>query len=319
MEIGLPKAGGETGLPRLVLLGLLAAAMFSTNFVLNRAISIDGGNWVWSAALRYFDTALLLGFWLFLRRGPKYFSAVLALFRRKLRFWLLGGGIGYGLFYACLCFAANHAPAWITAATFQLTILASPFVLRAFGKRVPVHGVAFLVLIFLGVVIINAQRILAGIPLAQVLAGVLPTAIAAFAYPLGNQMLSQAKHAGDGDARIFGDAIACVFLMTLGALPVFLGLILVTMPPPPSLPQLVNTGIIAVFAGCLATSLFLYARNLSNDPYRIAAVDATQAGEVGFALLGEMVVLGTPYLGVLSWVGLAAVIGGLLGFTLWRR
>ena len=236
----------EVGLPRLVLLGLLAAAMFSTNFVLNRAISIDGGNWVWSAALRYFDTSLLLGFWLFFRRGAEYFAAVLALFRHKLRFWLLGGGVGYGLFYACLCYAANHAPAWITAATFQLTILASPFVLRFFGKRVPVHGVAFLVLIFAGVVIINAQRIFTGIPLGQVLAGVLPTAIAAFAYPLGNQMLSRAKHAGES-SPIFGDAIACVFLMTLGALPVFMALLLVTLPPLPDAHQLMNTAIIAGF------------------------------------------------------------------------
>lgn len=319
MEVGLRQAGAAVSLPRLVLLGLLAAAMFSTNFVLNRAISIGGGNWVWSAALRYFYTALLLGGWLLWRREPGYFAAVLALFRRKLRFWLLAGGIGYGLFYACLCFAANHAPAWITAATFQLTILASPFVLRAFGKRVPVHGVAFLLLIFAGVVIINAQRILAGIPLWQVLAGVLPTAIAAFAYPVGNQLISEAKHAGDGDARILGDAIACVFLMTLGALPVFLVLLLVTMPGLPGGHQLVNTAIIALFAGCLATTLFLYARNLSNDPYRIAAVDATQAGEVAFALIGEMMVLGTPYMDMLSWVGLAAVLGGLLGFTLWRR
>jgi drug/metabolite transporter (DMT)-like permease len=306
-------------LPRLVLLGLLAAAMFSTNFVLNRAISLGGGDWVWSAALRYFDTALLLGGWLLLRRGQKYLRAVFAQFWRKRYFWLFGGGIGYGLFYACLCFAANHAPAWITAATFQLTILASPFVLRAFGKKVPVQGVAFLVLIFLGVVIINAQRILAGIPLGQVLLGVLPTAVSAFAYPFGNQLISEAKHAGDDNARILNDPITCVFLMTLGAMPVFLGLILATMPPPPNAHQLINTAIIAIFAGCLATSLFLYARNLSNDPYRIAAVDATQAGEVGFALLGEMAVLGTPYLGLLSWIGLGAVMSGLLGFTLWRR
>jgi drug/metabolite transporter (DMT)-like permease len=304
-------------LPRLVLLGLLAAAMFSTNFVLNRAISLSGGNWVWSAALRYIDTALLLGFWLFFTRGAKYFAAMLALFRRKIKFFLLGGGIGYGLFYACLCYAANHAPAWITAATFQLTILASPLVLRGFGRKVPVHGVAFLLLIFAGVIIINAQRILAGISFAQVLAGVLPTAIAAFAYPLGNQLLSEAKHTGDSEI-IFSDAIACVFLMTLGALPVFLALVLAIRPPPPNLHQLENTAIIALFAGCLATTLFLHARNLSGDPYRIAAVDATQAGEVAFALLGEMMVIGTPALGLLSWTGLAAVLAGLLGFTLWR-
>ena len=306
-------------MPRLLSLGLLAAALFSTNFVLNRAMSLGGGNWVWSASLRYFDTALLLGGWLLCRRGPGYFVVVLRLFWRKRYFWLLAGGIGYGLFYACLCFAANHAPAWVTAATYQLTILASPFVLRAFGKRVPIHGIFFLVLIFLGVIIINAERILAGIPFWQILAGVLPTSIAACIYPVGSQLISEAKHAGDEDAKILGDSITCVFLMTLGALPVFLTLILAAMPPPPSVNQIISTAIIAVFAGCLATTLFIYARNLSDDPYRIAAVDATQAGEVAFTLLGEMLLLGTAYPDLLDWVGLTAVMSGLLGFTLWRR
>jgi drug/metabolite transporter (DMT)-like permease len=305
--------------PRLLVLGLLAAALFSTNFVLNRAISLGGGNWVWSAALRYIDTALLLGFWLLLRRGPGYLAIIGAMFWRRRYFWLTAGGIGYGLFYACLCYAANHAPAWITATTYQLTILASPFVLRAFGKRVPIHGIAFLVLIFLGVIIINAQRLLAGIPVGQVLAGVLPTAIAACVYPVGNQLISEAKHAGDADGKILSDPIACVFLMTLGALPVFLALLLVTLPGPPSGSQLISTAIIALLAGCFATTLFTYARNISNDAYRIAAVDATQAGEVGFTLAGEMVFLGTAWPDFLGWIGLTAVVGGLLGFTLWRR
>ena len=304
---------------KLVAIGLAAAALFSTNFVLNRAISLGGGSWVWSAALRYFDTALLLGAWLLARRGPGYCAAVLSLFRRRLGFWLLAGGIGYGLFYACLCFAADHAPAWITAATFQLTILASPFILRAFGKRVPIHGILFLLLIFAGVVIINAQRILAGIPVAQVLAGVLPTAIAAIVYPIGNQLISEARHAGGADAALLVDPITCVFLMTLGSLPVFLALLGVTLPPLPGPHQIISTAIIALCAGCLATSLFLYARNLSTDAYRIAAVDATQAGEVAFALLGEVALLGAPALNPLSWLGLGAVLGGLLGFTLWRK
>lgn len=303
----------------LLALGLVAAALFSSTFVLNRAVSIGGGHWAWNAALRYFDTAPLLGFWLLLRRGPGYMASILALFRRRLVFWLVTGGIGYGLFYACICFAADHAPAWVTAATFQLTILASPFVLRLFGKRVPVQGVAFLLLIFLGIVIINAQRIFAGIPLAQVLAGVLPTAVAAFVYPAGNQAISQARHAGDADAGFLADPITCVFLQTIGSLPVFVALLLVTHPPAPDPHQLIATALIAIFAGCLATVLFIYARNLSNDAYRIAAVDATQAGEVVFALIGEMFVIGTPALGLPDWLGLAAVLAGLLGFSLWRK
>jgi drug/metabolite transporter (DMT)-like permease len=306
-------------MPGLLLLGLLSAALFSSNFVLNRAMSLSGGHWVWSASIRYLYTALLLGGWLLCRRGPGHMLILLDLFWRKLRFWLMAGGIGYGVFYACLCFAADHAPGWVTAASYQLTILATPVVLRAFGKRVPVQGIVFLALIFLGIITINAERILQGIPPGQVLAGVLPAVIAACTYPVGNQLISEAKHAGDSDAAILSDPVVCVFLLTLGALPVLLALIPATMPPPPSREQLISTAVVALLAGCLATTLFMFARNLSADPYRIAAVDATQAGEPVFALLGEMIVLGAPALDLPSWVGLGAVVGGLLGFSLWQR
>jgi drug/metabolite transporter (DMT)-like permease len=305
-------------MPALLLLGLLSAALFSSNFVLNRAMSLSGGHWVWSASIRYLYSALLLGGWLLCRRGPDYMAILLDLFWRKLRFWLFAGGIGYGVFYACLCFAADHAPGWVTAASYQLTILATPVVLRAFGKRVPVQGIMFLALIFVGIITINADRILQGIPAGQVLAGVLPAVIAACAYPVGNQLISEAKHAGDRDAAILSDPVVCVFLLILGALPVLLALIPVTMPPPPSREQLISTAVVALLAGCLATTLFIFARNLSDDPYRIAAVDATQAGEPVFALLGEMIVLGARPLDLPSWVGLGAVVGGLLGFSLWQ-
>ena len=279
-------------------------------------MSLGGGDWVWSASLRYFDTAVLLGGWLLLRRGPRYVIDVLRLFRRRLIFWLLAGGIGYGVFYACCCFAADHAPGWMIAATWQLTILATPLVLRAFGTPVPFRGVVFLLLVFAGVLAINAQRILSDVPMGQILAGVLPILVAAFAYPVGNQLLNRAKHEPNDNTGILADPTASVFLMTLGSLPVFILLIFMRMPSFPSEGQVAATGVIALVAGCLATTLFIYARNLSNDAYRIAAVDATQAGEVAFALLGEMLVLGAPPPDLLGWAGLVAVVGGLVGFTL---
>lgn len=63
-------------------------------------------------------------------------------------------------------------------------------------------------------------------------------------------------------------------------------------------------------AGGLATSLFLHARNLSSDPLKIAAVDATPAGKVAFALCGEVLFLSAPLRGVAGWIGLLAVMAG---------
>ncbi|POF62657.1 multidrug resistance efflux transporter family protein [Novacetimonas maltaceti] len=314
-----PAAGPAPGMSRLLGIGLLAAALFSITFVLNRAMSLGGGHWVWSASLRYFDMALLLAAWLLVRRGPHYLGAVLRLFRDRPGFWLLAGGVGFGVFYACCCFAADHAPGWIVAATWQLTILATPFVLRAFGIRVPLRGLVFLGLIFLGVLTLNLQRAASGVGMAQILAGVVPVMVAAVAYPVGNQLLNRAKHAGDEASVLLADPVAGVLLLTLGALPVFIGLVLFVRPPPPDAAQVGATALIALVAGCLATTLFLYARNLSNDPLRIAAVDATQAAEVAFALLGEMFVLGAAPPDLPAWLGLVAVMGGLIGFTFQER
>ena len=38
---------------KLLGIGILAAFFFSSTFVLNRAMSLSGGFWVWSASLRY--------------------------------------------------------------------------------------------------------------------------------------------------------------------------------------------------------------------------------------------------------------------------
>src|SRR5512145_1787560 len=106
---------------QLVGLGLLAAALFSVTFILNRAVSLHGGHWAWSAALRYGDMALLLSAWVALRRGPGHLLLVLRAFGRRLPFWLCTGGVGCGIFYAGCCFAADHAPGWVVAATWQIT------------------------------------------------------------------------------------------------------------------------------------------------------------------------------------------------------
>ncbi len=312
----LPESVDEqrASLPRLVLLGVCSSALFSVTFILNRFMSLDGGYWTWAAGLRYGFTVLLLMGWLAVARRPRYLLRVLAAFWRRLPFWLLAGGVGAGIFYAGICYAADHAPGWVVAATWQTTILASPLVLRAFGKPVPRRGVLFMVLIFAGIVVLNAARLVKGIPVSQIMGSVLPVLVSAFAYPVGNQLVSRARHSGDKDFAILADPMAAVLMLSLGALPVFAALLLVTWPPSPGHGQVISTFLVALSAGCLATTLFLYARNLSSNAMKIAAVDAAQAGEVGFALLGGIVFLGGAMPDIPSFVGLGCVIAGLVGF-----
>ena len=45
---------------KLIILGIIAGAFFSTTFVLNELMSVSGGHWLWSASLRYFFMILFL-------------------------------------------------------------------------------------------------------------------------------------------------------------------------------------------------------------------------------------------------------------------
>jgi hypothetical protein len=281
---------------------------------------LAGGHWVWSAALRYLYLTLMLAVWLCLRHGPALLVAVLRLFARQLAFWLIAGGVGFGLFYTGICFAADHAPGWIIAATWQVTLLLTPLILLGFGVRVPLRGVAFSVVIVIGVLVVNIHRIAEGVPWVQVALGVLPVVVAAACYPFGNQLVNRARHAGGAAGVLLGaDPAVAVLLLTLGAMPLFAALIVVIDPPPPSNGQLISTAAIAIVSGGLATSLFLHARNLSSDPIRIAAVDATQAGEVVFAMAAEIIFLGAAVPDFVTLGGLLVILAGLAGFVFGSR
>jgi drug/metabolite transporter (DMT)-like permease len=317
------------GTARLAALGLLAALFFSSTFVLNRAMSLSGGHWVWTAALRYGWTILLLVLWLPASGRAGLMREVLAEYRRHPGFWTLAGAVGCGLFYAPLCFSAQYAPGWVAASTWQATILASPLVLRAFGRRAPTAGVFLVLAIFAGIVCINAGQLLldaaagaaagsaGGLGLRELALGVLPVLVAAFAYPCGNQLVWEARH-GDGgrlpriESPALDQGLGAVLLLALGSAPFWVGLVVLAGPPPPPAGQVANTGLVALLSGVVATSLFLDARRRARTPAQILTVDATQAGETLFTLAGELAILGGALPGPLGWLGVALVTGGLV-------
>lgn len=144
---------------KLIAIGLLAGLFFSSTFILNRLMSLEGGHWLWSAALRYGYMVLLLMIGLPLFRGGPSLHALLRLFGRHWKFWTLAGSIGFGGFYALICFSADHAPGWVVATTWQLTIIASLFVLMGFGRSFPRRTWIFSGIVFSGILLVNLVHV----------------------------------------------------------------------------------------------------------------------------------------------------------------
>ena len=302
---------------RLVLIGLTAGFFFSSTFILNRVMSLGGGHWVWSASLRYAYMILMLVLWLLVFQGRAATTRILRLFFNHLLFWMMAGSIGFGAFYALICFSADHAPGWIVATTWQCTIIASLVVLMAFGRRFPKRIWAFSAIVFCGVCLVNISRAGSVAP-ADVIGGAVPVVVAAFCYPIGNQLVWEAMAGGrrlpDISAPELAHPFVKVLLMSLGSLPFWCLLVAAVAPPPPTGDQVLQTAMVAFFSGVLATSLFLYARNESKSGSQLAAVDATQSSEVIFALAGEVLIIGAGLPNSLGVLGILITAAGLMLF-----
>lgn len=306
---------------RLILLGLLSAAFFSATFILNRSMSLSGGHWIWSSSLRFFYMFFLLISLILVNRGVNYLRDVITIFIRNAKFWLVAGSIGFGIFYSLLCYAADHAPGWVIAGTWQFTVIATPIVLLLFKEKVPRYGVFFSFIIFMGILLIQFYNKGSELSAGYIIYGVIPVVIAAFAYPVGNQLLNFAKHGNHSlishiDSPILKDSPTCVLLMTMGSIPFWVLLLVIVAPPPPLKNQLINTGIVAISSGIIATSIFYKARNASKSPYIISAVDATQSGEVIFSLAGEILLLNGALPNLTGGIGIIIILAGIIGYSM---
>ncbi|WP_413190260.1 multidrug resistance efflux transporter family protein [Psychrobacter sp. AT9] len=188
---------------KLILLGLLAGAFFSSTFILNELMSDAGGHWFWSASLRYVFMWLIITAVIVMQHGFGRIKALTAIFFQHWGFWCLTGSIGFGLFYTGICYAADHVAGWVVAATFMFTVVTSLLVLLAFGQRFDKKFIVYAVIVFIGVVLVNVSEGLHAaaivdadaVPMSDMLLyGALPALIAAFSYPIGNQLVWQASH-----------------------------------------------------------------------------------------------------------------------------
>lgn len=298
---------------KLIIVGILSGALFSTTFLLNEFMSTAGGHWFWSGLLRYFFMILLLTVFIIFHKGTHYFKQLIFLFFQHWKFWLGSGSIGFGAFYALICFSADYAPGWVIAATWQFTIVSSLLILLMFGRSFSKKAWLFSSIIFCGVILVNYSQ-LEKTDIYTLLLGAAPVMLAAFCYPLGNQLLWEAN---SGTSKIItigspllDNSFNKVLLMSLGSLPLWGLLWLIVQPTAPNVSQVINTFYVALLAGIAATSLFLYGRNLAKNTNELAAIDATMSSQVIFSLLGGVLFLNSEITTV-SVIGLLFIMLGM--------
>jgi hypothetical protein len=101
-------------------------------------------------------------------------------------------------------------------------------------------------------------------------------------------------------------------LLILGSSPLWIVLYFFSDAGFPSQGQYISVALIAIFSGIIATSIFLYARSLCDTPQKLVLVDATQSGDVFFALLAEMIFFDIAFPNSIELLGIALTILGLI-------
>ncbi len=299
-----------------ILIGLIGALFFAVTFIVNALMETQGGHWIWSASLRYLFMIPFLMLIVMLRGNLRTLFQEMK--KHKIS-WLVWSFVGFGLFYASLCYAAAYSPGWLIAGTWQFTIIAGTLLAPLFFIKVhtpdqtfiyrqgiPIKGLLFSTIILAGIALIQLDH-LSKVPTSVLLLGLVPVLIAAFAYPLGNRkMMEVCEGKLDAYQRVLG--------MTIASLPLWLALSVYGFSTVglPSGSQVYQSLIVAISSGVIATVLFFMATDMvRNNMAKLAAVEATQSMEVIFALIGEFFLLGIAFPSPIALTGLTLVMLGM--------
>ncbi|MDT8858667.1 multidrug resistance efflux transporter family protein [Alkalihalobacillus sp. MEB130] len=300
-----------------IVIGILAAMFFAVTFILNRSMELSGGSWLWSSSLRFL---FMLPFLFLIVQFRNNVKQVLSEIRRHPIPWFVWSFVGFVLFYAPITFAAAYGPGWLVAGTWQLVIVAGTLLAPLFfetvqtnqGKKKVRHKVPFgafciSLLILAGVGLMQVQNANA-VSLQHAMLGVIPVMFAAVAYPLGNRkMMEVCGGRLDTFQRVFG--------MTLVTIPFWLLLSVIALVEvgAPSSDQVLQSFIVAICSGVIATTLFFIATDrVRGNQKKLAAVEATQSAQVLFVLLGEIILLSTPLPNGIAIAGMILIVVGML-------
>lgn len=289
---------------KALFMGILGSFFFAFTFILNRSMNLSGGYWMWGAVLRYFFTLPLM--LLLLLRGGK-FRPVLKDIRENTFAWLLWSTVGFGLFYLPLTMASTYAEGWFTASVWQFTIVAGILLTPLFGKKIPLKNLLLSFLILAGIFVMQIPEMEKSRQ-TELIRPLLMIMIAAFSYPLGNRKMMQ----------LIGSrftVIQRVFGMTLCSMPFWIvsGAAALKNAGLPSGGQVLQSFLVALFSGVVATLLFFGATDLvRNDPKQLAVIEATQSGEVIFTLVLSILFLHDTMPGMMSLAGILMIIVGMI-------
>ncbi|MFC0469647.1 multidrug resistance efflux transporter family protein [Halalkalibacter kiskunsagensis] len=296
-----------------IMIGIIASMFFAVTFILNRSMELSGGSWLWSSSLRF---AFMVPFLFLIVLFRNNLKQVFIEMRKHPFQWLGWSFVGFGLFYAPITYAAAYGPGWLVAGTWQLTIVAGTLLGPLFFEtnsdkkvrnKIPKRALAISLLILVGVSLMQLQKA-HSLTVHTVTIGMLPVVVAAFAYPLGNRkMMELCKGRLDSFQRILG--------MTLASMPfwVVIGVVGFQTVGSPSTDQIVQSFIVAISSGVIATTLFFIATDrVRHHQGKLAAVEATQSTQVLFVLIGEVLLLSTPLPSGIAVIGLSLIVIGML-------
>jgi drug/metabolite transporter (DMT)-like permease len=302
---------------KAIILGITASFFFAFTFILNRQMNIAGGSWLWSASLRYIFMLPILFTVIVIKN--QLFDVIKDIAQKPLQ-WIGWSTVGFGLFYAPLTFASVYGESWLVAGTWQITIIAGAVLTPLFNKsintedgvvkvrnKIPIKSLLMSSVILLGILLMQIQQA-KDISVMNAVAGIIPVFVAAFSYPLGNRkMIEVCDNKFTTFQRVFG--------MTLCSMPFWIivasfGLYTTGLP---SSGQVIQSSIVAIFSGIIATILFFKATDIvSTDTYKLAIVESTQAGEVIFTVLAGVFIFHDKSPTLISLAGIMLVILGMV-------
>jgi len=306
---------------KAILYGVVASMFLSSTFIINSLISGAGGHWAWTAALRtlFLIPILCLVVWM----GGKLKETITAI-RQSPWIFFKWGTIGFGCLYTLLAIASLWSPGWMVAATFQINILAgillAPLIYPDDRRIVPKRPLILSMIILAGVFLIQLEKLTQLHGAGKTVLSFLIVLAGAVLWPLGNRKLmvdlEQKGLQLNALQRVLGMSIGCIPLL------VILAAIGFSRSGAPTLAQCTSSCLSALFSGLLGGVGFYQATQIvSKNTVALAAIEATQALEIFFTLIAEMVLRGTAFPGFYPRIGFAIV---LLGVTIhfwnaWRH